>query len=307
MSKAAVLLATYNGEKYISQQLDSLLDQSYKDFICYIHDDGSSDSTVSICEEYEKRYPDKFRILRYEPTGGAKKNFLSLMHRVSEDYILFCDQDDVWLPDKIEQMMSAIRHVKGDFLAFCDLKIVDENLHVISDSFFGANHMDPYKIDYKNALIKGFIPGCTMMVSRGLLLKALRYKDADRIKMHDWWLVLAALMAGMELVYVHKPLALYRQHSQNAIGAKDLSTVDRIIFNVKRIFNGTLRGEKKKNLESPRIQARELYECGLVPSDKRSFVKKFITIGSKKKPVRVFFYLRHFRHVYRLWWMAIWA
>ena len=184
MSDVAVLLATYNGEKYIAEQLDSLLNQSFKDFICYIHDDGSKDHTVQICEEYEARYPDKFKVLKYEPAGGAKNNFLSLMVRVDAKIYLFCDQDDVWLPCRLEKMMDAVQGAEGDYLAFSDLKIVDDKLNILSESFYSANRIKPEDINYKNALVKGFIPGCTMMVNRNLIEKALKYQNADNIKMH---------------------------------------------------------------------------------------------------------------------------
>lgn len=307
MSKVAVLLATYNGEKYITEQLDSLINQSYNGFVCYIHDDGSKDNTIRICEDYERRYPGTIRNLKYEVAGGAKNNFFSLMKRVNADYYLFCDQDDVWSSNRIEKMMDVVQDVDEDFLVFSDLKIVDEKLNVISDSFYDSNHVNPAFIDYKNALIKGFIPGCTMMASRGLIEKALNFHNPESIKMHDWWLVLTALMSDVKLIFLNESLGLYRQHSGNTIGAQNLSTKDRIVFNIKRFFSGTLGAEKKNNLETPRIQAKELYDCGIGSDERLLFVKKFAEIESKNKISRMWFYLRNFHHVHRLWWMAIWA
>ena len=307
MSKVAVLLATYNGEKYIEEQLDSIINQTYKDFVCYIHDDGSKDSTLRICESYEKHYPGTICNLKYESTGGAKNNFFSLMKRVDADYFLFCDQDDVWLPNRIEKMMNALEDVDDDFLAFSDLKIVDEKLNVLSDSFYDSNHINPATIDYKNALIKGYIPGCAMMASRKLIEKALSFHNSESIKMHDWWIVLTAFMTDSRLIFVNESLSLYRQHSNNTIGAKNLSTIDRIVFNVKRVFSGTLKAEKKNNLETPRVQAKEMYDCGIGSDEKRLFVKEFAEIGSRNKISRICFYIRNFHNVHRLWWMVIWA
>ena len=307
MSNVAVLLATYNGERFIAEQLDSLLNQTYQDFVCYIHDDGSKDQTVQICKEYEKEYPDKFKILDYGPTGGAKNNFLSLIKNVDAELVMFCDQDDVWLPNKIEEMVGAVKNFNGAFLAFADLKIVDEKLNVQEESFYQAMHVQIDKINYKNALIKGFIPGCTMMVSRELIQKALNYKNDENIKMHDWWLVIMALVTDARMIYINKPLGLYRQHSSNAIGAKEQSTVDRVRFNLKRILDGTLRAEKKKNLSTPRLQALELYETGIGAEDKRQFVKQYAEIGKRNKISRIDFYLKNFQDVYRMWWMLIWV
>lgn len=310
MSRVAILLATYNGEKYIREQLDSLVSQTFKDFICYIHDDGSKDHTVQICREYEMKYPSKFNILKYEPTGGAKNNFLSLMRHINDestDYVLFCDQDDIWLPNKIELLIDSVKNVKGEFLAFSDIKIVDENLNVLSESFFKSTHVAIEKIDYMNALVKGFIPGCTMMVSQGLIKNALVFTNSGNIKMHDWWIVLIALMTDAAMVYVNKPLGLYRQHSKNTIGAKNQSTIDRIKFNVKRVFDGSLKIEKKRDISTPRLQAQELYNSKIGNEDKRKFVRSFAEIGSKNKFIRTVFYLRYFHYVYRMWWMLIWV
>lgn len=307
MSNVAILLATYNGEKFIAEQLDSLLNQTYQDFICFIHDDGSKDNTVQICQVYEQKYPARFKILNYGPTGGAKNNFLSLMKHSEADYIMFCDQDDVWLPNKIEEMLSAVKNVNEDFLAFSDLKIVDEQLNVLSESFYENTHVAIDKIDYKNALIKGFIPGCTMMASRGLVQKSLQYSNSNNIKMHDWWLVLIALLTDTKLVYVNKPLGLYRQHSGNTIGAKDQAVADRIKFNAKRIIGGTIRAEKKKNIMTPRLQAQELYNLEIGNEIKRKFIKNYAEIGNKNKISRLIFYVKNFHNVYRIWWMLIWV
>ncbi len=307
MLKIAVLLATYNGEKYISEQLNSLISQSYKDFTCYIHDDGSKDQTVKICEEFEKKYPDLFKILHYDTTGGAKNNFLSLLEKVDADYYMFCDQDDVWLPNKIEKMVESTCDIKQDFLAFSDLKIVDEKLNILSESFYRESHVVVDNINYKNAMIKGFIPGCTMMFNHELAKKAMKFEDSNNIKMHDWWMVLVALNTDSRMVYIDCPLGLYRQHAENTIGAKNQSTADRVRFNIKRILNGTLATEKKRNITSPRIQAKELYNTGFGSKEKRDFVLKYVNIGDKNKLSRTLFYLKNFQNVYRMWWMLLWV
>lgn len=307
MSNIGVLLATYNGERFIKDQMDSLLNQTYQDFICYIHDDGSNDHTVAICKEYEKKYPSKFKILEYKSEDGAKNNFFSLMNYIDSKYVMFCDQDDVWLPNKIEEMFSAVIELDGDFLAFADMKIVDEELNVIEESFYRAMHIQVNKIDYKNALIKGFIPGCAMMVNQGLMQKALQFKNIEHIKMHDWWLTIVALATDSKIVFVNKPLGLYRQHSTNTIGAKNQTTMDRIRFNLKRVIQGTLQAEKKKNIITPRKQAAELLNVKEINGDKHAFILEYSNIGNDKKLRRVWFYIKNFRCVYRMWWMLLWV
>ena len=136
----AILLATYNGEKFLAEQLDSLFSQTYSDFIIYAHDDGSTDQTVGILHQYQNKYPEKLIILDYEPTGGAKNNFYSLMQRVDADYYMFCDQDDIWLPFKVDVSLKKIQGMELTYicmpcLVFSDLRVVDHQLNTISDSF----------------------------------------------------------------------------------------------------------------------------------------------------------------------------
>ena len=105
----AVLMATYNGETYLEAQIESLLKQTYRDFIVYAHDDGSKDKTMQVLEKYVEQYPDKFRLLRYAALKSAKKNFFSLLKKVEADYYMFCDQDDIWLPEKIENSFRLLK------------------------------------------------------------------------------------------------------------------------------------------------------------------------------------------------------
>ena len=189
MSKVAILLAAYNGEKYILEQLESLNRQTYRDFVCYIHDDGSTDETASLCKEFCKQHKDRFVFLDYPGTNGAKNNFFSLMKRVEADYVFFCDQDDLWQPEKIEKLVNAAQKNRKNqdkgCLVFSDLKVVDDQLRVKADSFFSLTRVKVNRIDYKNSLVKGYIPGYSMMIDRELLHLANRYEDLCNIKMHD--------------------------------------------------------------------------------------------------------------------------
>ena len=132
--KVGILLATYNGEQYIREQLDSILNQTYVDWVCYIHDDGSADNTWQTIKKYESDYPDKFVVLNYEKCGGACKNFISLMKYSSENYIMFSDQDDVWAKNKIEVTLNRMKSIEADsdkpYAVFTDLYVVDENLEI---------------------------------------------------------------------------------------------------------------------------------------------------------------------------------
>ena len=104
--KVAILMATYNGEKYLSEQIESIINQTFTDWVLYIHDDGSTDGTLEIIKKYVKIYPKKIILIQGERTGGAKFNFFSLMDKVTAEYIMFSDQDDWWLPDKINKTLE---------------------------------------------------------------------------------------------------------------------------------------------------------------------------------------------------------
>lgn len=310
MGKVAILLATYNGEKYIEEQLLSIQNQSFHDFICYIHDDGSKDNTLALCKKICEN-DSRFRIMNYPPIGGAKENFLQMMKCVDTDYdyYFFCDQDDYWVPDKIQKMLDRVpkNHNSNGCLVFSDLKVVDEHLSTTSESFYKLTKAKIDKLNYKNVLIKGFIPGCAMMIDKVLLKKANKYSNIENIKMHDWWIVILAFLIEADIIFEDEPLTYYRQHSNNTIGAQNMSSVDRLRFNLKRILNGEIKASKKKNLQSPRQQAMELYNTGFGNQHKREFIKEYYWIGQKNKMRRILFYAKNFHDVYRLWWMLLWV
>ena len=119
-NRIAILMATYNGAKYLREQIDSLLAQTCQDWHLFIHDDGSSDDTMSIVNQYIETHPDKITILDYPSQGGACKNFLSMLEQVDSSYYTFCDQDDVWLPSWIRSYddHAALHYVTGCTMLF---------------------------------------------------------------------------------------------------------------------------------------------------------------------------------------------
>ena len=135
---AAVLLAAYNGQKYIGEQLDSLLAQTVSDFKVFIHDDGSTDGTLGIILDYAARFPDRLCIVEGTSQGGAKENFWFLLKSVEADFYFFCDQDDVWLPEKMEKQIEALNETNNSSMAlvFSDMFVCDESLGIISESFW---------------------------------------------------------------------------------------------------------------------------------------------------------------------------
>lgn len=224
----AICMATYNGEQFLSEQIDSILAQSWQDWILFIRDDGSKDATAAILREYQSRYSEKICVID-DPClegGSAKKNFAAIVEWVkthdSFRYFMCSDQDDYWLPDKIEKSLNALKEVEerthGPVLLHTDLKVVDEQLREIYPSFFRCTRLNPNVKDLSHLLVQNNVTGCTVMWNRALNDKvSLSNDDA---MMHDWWLALAACCFG-EIVCLREPTILYRQHGDNAVGAKD--------------------------------------------------------------------------------------
>ena len=222
-----ILLATYNGGKYLTEQIESLLSQSVQEWRLIIHDDGSTDDTVNIIINYCRKYPDKIIIINDGiKAGGAKFNFSHLMKFSTAEYIMFCDQDDVWIDNKIYLTLNKMIELekinqKLPILVHTDLTIVDSNLNVLSESMFNYQ-----KINYKhgdilkNICFENMVTGCTMMINKSLL--ALVGNIPDEAIMHDWWISIIALKNGGKVGIVDKVTIMYRQHGLNAIGAKKI-------------------------------------------------------------------------------------
>ena len=221
----AILLATYNGEKFLREQLDSLLQQTYSDWTLYIHDDGSTDSTKEIIKEYEQKY-ENITMLRYPSQKGAKNNFMSLLERVEANYYLFCDQDDVWRKDKVEKEMARMMVLEKDFpgkpvLVFSDLYVVDINLNITESSMWEKNNICP---ELLTNFIEGgafeFVTGCTMLFNKEAR-NTINFERIEMATMHDAWITLCVLKSEGILSPVHEQLIYYRQHGSNTLGSSD--------------------------------------------------------------------------------------
>lgn len=224
--KVAILLASFNGEKYIEAQLNSLLAQSYTNFTVYIHDDGSTDNTLAVINRIKKSNPERVALLEYtNPIPGSAANFISLIkyanEHLKEPYVMFSDQDDIWLPDKIEKELLALKQIEEEgrpALVYCNQQIVDESLQPLynrEDSFV-ATHRG--KAVFSDLVFRNVAPGCTMIINKKLLSMMAALERPEMVVMHDWWAVLIACCYG-KIKYVDEKLMLYRQHGDNQIGS----------------------------------------------------------------------------------------
>lgn len=239
----AICLACYNGAEYINEQLKSILEQTYTDWVLFVRDDASTDETAGIIERYASKNSGKIVAVPNpgkENTGNAKQNFALILNYVKDNYsfnyFMFCDQDDYWLPEKIEKTMALMKETEKDatkpILVHTDLKVVDSELNELGDSFFKYRALKPDVKDLSHLLIQNNITGCTMMWNKAL--NDLVHLGDTNVAMHDWWLTLTACCFG-EIACLKESTILYRQHANNSIGATKVNTIG---FIFKRLFGG---------------------------------------------------------------------
>lgn len=290
MSRVAIMMATYNGARFIGEQLESIIAQTYKNWILYIRDDGSTDDTLRILDQYKHAYAGKIVIID-EPTivgGSSKANFAAIHAWVTErkpsDYYMFSDQDDVWLPDKVEitleKMIEVERREGGPVLVHTDLKVVDENLDILGESFFRYRALNPNVTDLPHLLIQNNVTGCTMCWNRSL--NALLDLTSNSVAMHDWWITLAASVFGT-ISHVARSTILYRQHSSNVVGATRVNTPG---FILKRLL-GSARVKETIGMSYEQAVAFCHEYRDLLSNTQRKMLEEFIEMPSLPKAHRV--------------------
>jgi glycosyltransferase involved in cell wall biosynthesis len=241
----AILLTTFNGERHIEELLASLENQSHRAFDLFIRDDGSTDHTVEQMHAFQLHSNISMTLFPEGGNVGASQNFASLLQHALEyeqyRYFMFCDQDDVWLPNKIEQTLNAMTEAEmSDSLTpqliHTDLQVVDENLALMHSSYWSYQNIDPGYDTLNRLLVQNVITGCTVMVNRALAVIALPVpKEAI---MHDWWLGLIAASLG-KIEALPQSTVKYRQHSANDIGASAFNLLT-ILDKAHMIFSFSL-------------------------------------------------------------------
>ena len=233
-----ILMAVYNGEKYLEEQLESIINQSFSKWQLIIHDDGSKDSSLAIIQKYEKKYPEKIKAIYDDMKfGSSKDNFVHLMKYSKADYVMFADQDDVWEKDKVKHSYMTIRKLETKMpaglpiLVHGDLEVVNEHLETVSASLFQMQKLDYKKSKFKDYLVQNNVTGCTIIINK--ILKELCCDMPKEAIMHDWWLALTASAFGC--VYgINKSDIKYRQHENNVEGAKNLHSP---VYLAKKVCN----------------------------------------------------------------------
>ncbi|MDP1880975.1 MAG: glycosyltransferase family 2 protein [Parachlamydiaceae bacterium] len=244
-----ILLGTFQGESYLEELLRSIFSQTYQDFCILIRDDGSTDRTLEIIKTYSQSYPSKIILITSTTNLGVKKNFSELLKHSHAPYVMFADQDDYWLPNKIEVSMYEIKQLESihgthvPLLVHTDLKVVDHQLKLIAPSFWKFTNINPLSYQLNRLLTQNIFTGCTLLFNRSLA--NLAFPIPNEAIMHDWWVGLIASCFGF-IQTCSKQTILYRQHTDNQVGAKKYS----FIHGVEKLF------KKKATVTSTLIQAQ---------------------------------------------------
>ena len=292
MEKIDILLATYNGSKYLHEQLDSILNQSYGNINVIIRDDGSSDNTVMIIKEYEQK-DNRVKLLNDNLGNlGFVRNFEELMKNSTSDYIMFSDQDDIWYNDKVEisyTRMKAIEESNGKscpILVHTNSRIM--NYETRTKSLFISNCAK--NSSFENSFFNFFVQGSTMLINESLKREALPF--SKEVYLHDRCLHLIAEFIGIR-AYIDVPTMDYRQHSNNEIGSRGTNIIKRLISN--RYFNQNdkilfyyLHNHYKNSVEDYKIEKLNIF-FRIINSDTSRFkrmywcLKNEIPMSFKKK------------------------
>ena len=253
-----IILATYNGRRFLKEQIDSILNQTVKDFTLLIRDDDSTDGTNELLDIYASMYPDRIKLIRDDKkAGSAKQNFFLLMKECDADYIMFADQDDVWEKDKVEKALACMKKTEKKYgkkipiLCHGDLEVVNSELKTINGSMGKMQKLNYHRRKLRDYLVQNNITGCTMIINKKL--NRLCREMPEEAIMHDWWLGLIASAFG-KVRYIGEAGIKYRQHEKNAEGAKNLKSP---FYLLKKFFSGS---EVRASLEKTYRQAEKFHE-----------------------------------------------
>lgn len=209
--KVQVLMSTYNGERFLREQIDSVLNQSWKNLDILIRDDGSKDQTREILKDYSEKHSNIHIFL--EENCGVARSFFELLKKSDADFMAFCDQDDIWMERKIEAAVIKLRQKHGPVL-YCSNKILTDS------TGNPMNRQDSRKRrpGFGNAVVECICTGCTTVMNRELA-EIIKTRLPDRAILHDWWSYLVACYVGTVIFDEHAYIK-YRQHEQNVVGAR---------------------------------------------------------------------------------------
>lgn len=280
MKKVQVLLSSYNGEKYIREQLDSILSQTNVEVTLLVRDDGSKDGTKQILQQYAEHYSN-IEVM-FEENVGVIQSFFSLIENAKQaDYFAFADQDDVWLLEKLHRAITLLEQEPAEIpLVYCSAKqLVDEALNPLPSAICYKN----VKTAFGNALVENMCTGCTCVINRKLL-ELIQGRLPDFTVMHDFWIYLVGTCFG-KVIYDEQSYILYRQHTGNELGAAS-SIYENYVRRVKnfRKHRGQLsrQAEELIKIYEKQMCKEELEIANLLLRTRRNLGVRFFLLNKRK-------------------------
>jgi glycosyltransferase involved in cell wall biosynthesis len=304
--KTSIALCTYNGEEFLREQLDSIAGQTLLPDELVVCDDCSSDGTIDIVNNFRDSAPFPVQIHINEKNLGLTNNFSKAMDLCQGKWVALCDQDDRWLPKKLERLtgkMAQLEEVHGEdtpLLVHSDAIVADTELQTIDNSLWGFQRTSPQRGDRLGRLLsQNVVTGCTTLFNQTLWRKAMPIPETAM--MHDWWLALAAAAFG-GIGHVPEPMILYRQHGQNDTGAKKWNS--RIALRLFLDLKSRKSAIEANKAISNRIrnQAREFlsrYNEDLSYRQKQT-LQAFIALPERSYCIRNYFIVRYGLHYHGL-------
>lgn len=282
MKQICIIMAVYNGEAYLAEQIDSLLRNSCQNFTLHIFNDHSQDRSKIIIDEYAGKYPDKIYAHHHTENHGVIRNFLEGTQIMDADYYMFCDQDDVWMPDKIKRSMDAMEQLESTAgnqpcIVFGDAKMVDQDLQELAPSFQRQSGYHTDALDPAHILMENKLNGCSILFNRSL--QQMLTVFPPEIRMHDWWIALIGSFFG-KIFYLDEPLLLYRQHEKNVVGGSSFIT-----YIQNRL---THMRKQRKALYDTCVQAAafEMVYQDKLSAEQKKLIQAFATLPEKNWFIR---------------------
>ena len=283
--KVDIVLASYNGEKFIKEQVQSILAQTHSNFNLIISDDNSSDKTKEIVEGL-REVDNRIQVVNNNGIKGVVGNFNNGLKYTTSNYIMFSDQDDYWLNDKVEKMLALIVDNEGDepALAFSDLEVVDQNLVTIHKSYYISNSLSPINNTKSQFLLwRSTCYGCSVIFNRRLFSSAGLVPDYA--SMHDHWYAYNASILG-KVLYHPDATIKYRQHDNNVVGSHDTGLLSKLL-RIKKTFKSI-----KKNVISTSNTVKEINGINDISLRRKlSFIKYNILSFSKERRLYCFVFV----------------
>lgn len=290
-------MAAYNGEKYIKQQIESIMKNTYENIHLTIYDDTKEAQTTAamtdILRLMTEKYGEKLTYKKNEQNKGCTRNFLEGLQASDAEYTMFSDQDDYWNKDKVERTLEKMNEMENKYgkdtplVVFTDAIVVDSTLNLIHFSFHRSNHLNTKRVDLAHLLMENKLIGCTMMMNKALKNKIIAIPKNARV--HDWWVALVAAAFG-KIGYLEDSTILYRQHEDNVIGNQEYGS-----YIKKRL--ASLRSQREV-IYSNMKQAEEFLEIYnmLLTKEQKSLIGRFANLNKRN-----WFYRRYtvYRYGYK--------